>query len=253
MANDGSGTYWDEDEPANTEALSYGAQEIRDLRKGVRQRLEAEHSVCDATDPYIEHRQGSAKAWLAANTQANRPGASPGAGDVALTADDAGRLLIDSTSKAPYYYSGSAWALVQIIAGNLAADAIETAAIKDGEVTAAKLATTLDLSSHTSIILPVAAGYMRYEAGAYAGAGTGQDIALSLLAGDTPKLVVVMRTVGSQEKWTKTADMTGAYAHKAKADGFTYVDSAITLAADKFTVGTVADATGGTYKWYALG
>lgn len=91
MANDGAGNNWDESNPANSDFIKPGAQEIRDVRIGNRRRIEKEH--VKPADGMVggEHLNGSAKAYIY-HTNAKpskRPDQTP------LTLEDSGRLGVD--------------------------------------------------------------------------------------------------------------------------------------------------------------
>jgi len=105
----GDGTGWNAAAPITTEPRADGADEIRDLRKGLEFRLNKEHVLLVSTAAPAEggeHLEGSAKAYYEATAPANRP-----AGPVTtpLSAPDAGRLWVDSDDGTFHHYSGSAW------------------------------------------------------------------------------------------------------------------------------------------------
>ena len=107
--HDGNGTGWDETSPKNTDAaFPYGAQEIRDLRKGLRIRMSKEHDTLAVTSAGGEHKEGSAKAYAEASAPTNRPD-----GTTALTSGDAGRLWVDTDDGRLNYYDGAAWAMIR--------------------------------------------------------------------------------------------------------------------------------------------
>jgi len=164
MPHDGSGDGWNETLPQDSDPYAYGAQEIRDLRAGVRIRMECEHENLATSGVGGEHLAGSAKIYSAVTASA--PTVRPD-GTTSLGANDEGRLWYDETLKTLFIYTGSAWSAVlptigtgvitggmladdtvtgskmahgTIVAENLASDSVETAKIKDANVTAAKLA-----------------------------------------------------------------------------------------------------------------
>jgi hypothetical protein len=107
--HDGTGVGWDETSPKNTDAaFPYGAQEIRDLRKGVRIRSDKEHVAAGVASAGGEHKEGSAKGYYEAAAPTNRPD-----GTTALVTADAGRLWIDSADNLLNIYSGSAWVMAR--------------------------------------------------------------------------------------------------------------------------------------------
>jgi len=97
MANDigppPTGTAWDEDAPALSDAHGNGALEIRDLRMGLRLRLQKEHTTPAGSTAGGEHKQGSAVAWIQDTAPTTRPD-----GSTALTSADLGRIWIDTTN-----------------------------------------------------------------------------------------------------------------------------------------------------------
>jgi hypothetical protein len=157
MPNDGAGTYWVETAPANADNISDGAQEIRDLRKGIDLRVQKEHNALAAATTVVgdvitsgdgggEHKAGSAKAFYGDNAAVvKRPDAI-----TSLNTSDKGRLLVDDGSAAGtlgrlHYWNGTAWVPTAIL--------VDTTDIVDLAVTAGKLAASLDISAKT-IILP---------------------------------------------------------------------------------------------------
>jgi hypothetical protein len=105
MANNGNGTEWDESAPANGAFVSEGPLEIRDIRKGVRIRLEKEHETPDDSSVGGEHIAGSAKGYYQATHPSVRPDAS-----TTLDADDAGRLQVDSDDNRLFVHNGTSGA-----------------------------------------------------------------------------------------------------------------------------------------------
>lgn len=104
MPHDGSGTGWNENSPANAHFVKDGAQEIRDLRRGARIRLNKEHEALAASSAGGEHKAGSARAFSSGSAPTNRPdGATP------LGANDSGRLWFQEGAKAAHVYDGSAF------------------------------------------------------------------------------------------------------------------------------------------------
>lgn len=159
MANDGAGTYWDEDSPGNNDAASLGAQEIRDLRKGVDLRVKKEHEAMADTTTIVsdeitsadgggEHKAGSAKAFYGDETsQTTRPD-----GETTLNAGDNGRILVANGDGSAdqgqvFYCLGGSWTNVVMVTANLKDGSVTTDKIADANVTVGKLAGTLDLST----------------------------------------------------------------------------------------------------------
>jgi hypothetical protein len=89
------GTGWDEAEPLGTAAHGVGMYEIRDLRMGVRIRVNKEHVAAGATSAGGEHKQGSAVCWAQASAPTTKPD-----GATALAAADIGRIWLDTTNNA---------------------------------------------------------------------------------------------------------------------------------------------------------
>lgn len=156
MANDGTGTGWSETSPANTESVSDGAQEIRDLRKGLRIRLEKEHEDMGATSAGGEHLAGSAKAYYQSAAPTQRPDtATP----TTLDGDDNGRLFVDSDDNKIYCYvhgTGFVQCVGDVPNGTidtaqLAADAVDGTKIADDAVNSEHIADgAIDLA-HMSV------------------------------------------------------------------------------------------------------
>lgn len=130
MAHDGTGTGWTETDPQDSEFVEDAAQEMRDLRKGVRIRLEKEHSTPASSSAGGEHKAGSAKMYI----QSAEPTARPDG--TSLSSDDYGRLWLDTDDDKLYAYTSTGWK--QVVA--LVADgSVTTAKLVDDSVTAAKL------------------------------------------------------------------------------------------------------------------
>lgn len=96
---------WDESSPAITHARRAGAVEILSLRQGIRLRMAREHETPGASGVGGEHKQGSAKSFVAASAPTLRPD-----GSTSLNSGDSGRLWIDSDDGRLKYWNGSAWA-----------------------------------------------------------------------------------------------------------------------------------------------
>lgn len=112
--HDGTGTGWDETAPADADQVPLGAQEIRDLRKGVRIRTELEHDTPAAASAGGWHRSGSAKAYFGGGAPTQRPDAA-----TALSASDNGRLWLDGGVLK--YYSHPNWVAISGTATGIAA------------------------------------------------------------------------------------------------------------------------------------
>ncbi len=133
MAHDGTGTGWDETAPANADNVSVGAQELRDLRKGLRIRIEYEHENLTTSSAGGEHLPGSAKVYYDDSADAAALLRPDGVTSLVSTADD-GRLLIEDGTGTRgigqlVYWAGDAWTDVQVAAENYEAGSIDTVAI----------------------------------------------------------------------------------------------------------------------------
>lgn len=136
MPHDGTGINWDPLAPADTDGVPNGAQEIRDLRKGVELRLEREHEQFDNSSVGGEHLKGSAKAYFQGSAPTKRPDGVSDLGDA-----DKGRIWCNNGIW--YVYAGviSGWILQAIGGSNqIGASSIVTAGIQDGAVTTSKIA-----------------------------------------------------------------------------------------------------------------
>jgi hypothetical protein len=103
MAHNGNGTGWTESDPQNSEFVKDGANEIRDLRKGVRIRLEKEHVLPAGSSAGGEHKAGSAMTYYGGAAPTQKPDAA-----TALHATaDLGRLWNDGGSLK--YWNGTTW------------------------------------------------------------------------------------------------------------------------------------------------
>lgn len=106
------GVVWNEtfaDRPAGSRSPSFGDDDIREFKEAVYERLDKEHvmdtgSGLAADDGY--HESGSAKGYYQSSEPTNNPAS------VALGADDAGRLYVDSATKAQYVWDGTAWVAI---------------------------------------------------------------------------------------------------------------------------------------------
>lgn len=126
MPSSGDGTGWDETLPQDSDNVADGPQEIRDLRKGVRIRLEKEHEDFDPSSGGGEHLKGSARAYYQTSFPSQRPDAA-----TTLGADDAGRLMVKDTTGALHYWDGTGWQ---------SAKTVDTDQIEDGIITKEKVA-----------------------------------------------------------------------------------------------------------------
>lgn len=133
--NDGTGDFWDDTGPADGDYLNVGAQEIRDVRKGVENRIKKEHVLPADSDVGGEHIMGSAMAYYGGSYPTLRPD-----GVTSLDSDDTGRIFI-GTNGGFSYWDGSAWDEMKVVDVNQLADGLlTTAKIADGAVTTDKIA-----------------------------------------------------------------------------------------------------------------
>jgi len=89
-----TGIGWDEDYPdVDLSKIGNSVYEIRDLRKGMRIRVEKEHVTPAASSAGGEHKQGSAVSWCQASQPTTRPD-----GSTDLDSDDLGRTWYDTTN-----------------------------------------------------------------------------------------------------------------------------------------------------------
>jgi len=104
-----------EDNPSGNDSPSYGDDEIRLLKTGIRERFEKGHTMnlgsgTVAADGW--HKSGSAKLYYQAAEPTTRPD-----GTTALTADDNGRRWVRSTDRSEYVYVHPSWVPVSILVG----------------------------------------------------------------------------------------------------------------------------------------
>jgi hypothetical protein len=137
MANDGTGTNWDENDPLGNLPARDGQVQLRDLRKGVRQRSEKEHVTFAGAGAGGEHKAGSAKVYRQTAAPTLRPD-----GATALDASDEGRIWIDDTGLLKYRKSDNTWA------------GIFSTSVIDDSVTWAKLNSVLQNGLRTEMYGP---------------------------------------------------------------------------------------------------
>lgn len=176
MANDGTGSQWDETDPADGAAVKDGAKQIRDARIGDRLRWGKEHATPVAgtiTTGNLqstgggEHKAGSAFAYTGHTAPTLRPD-----GVTALTAADKGRLWCDETVSPPvmYQYSGVAWVAVTGGSTKVATIVDSEARGTDGGNAVAGVWTKRilnTLSDPSSIVTSLAASIFTLPAGTY--------------------------------------------------------------------------------------
>lgn len=116
-----TGLGWDESYPDIDDVYGQSFLEIRDLRKGMRIRLEKEHNTIGISGAGGEHKQGSAISY-AGNYSAAWPEHRPD-GTTDLTAADTGRIALDTTSipnRFAIYTHGTGWVVIgELIGKNL--------------------------------------------------------------------------------------------------------------------------------------
>ena len=97
-SHDGTGAYWDDTYPANSEPVYKGALEIRDVRAGTEKRIAMEHVLFADSKAGGEHLQGSAVAFSESGLPTTRPDGTNnpwGLGATTVTAADDGRMAVD--------------------------------------------------------------------------------------------------------------------------------------------------------------
>lgn len=145
--NDGSGTFWQESDPAVATPVSGGSLQIRDLRLGVRLRAKKEHLDYGDSTAGGEHKQGSAVSYFAVG--ASPPSLRPdGATTLTLDGVDDGRLWLNTTNNGLYFFDsagantgigGTNWFGTQVI--NIPTGFIQTTMIANQAVTETQMAT----------------------------------------------------------------------------------------------------------------
>lgn len=143
--NDGSGTFWQESDPAVATPVSGGSLQIRDLRLGVRLRAKKEHLDYGDSTAGGEHKQGSAISYFAVG--ASPPTLRPdGATTLTLDGVDDGRLWLNTTNNGLYFFDsagantgigGTNWFGTQVI--NIPNSFITTIMIADGTISESKM------------------------------------------------------------------------------------------------------------------
>lgn len=118
MANDGTGTGWDEASPGDSSVVPLTPQEIRDIRKGLRLRVSKEHITPAAASVGGEHTAGSAKAFYTAVTPTTRPDGVTALDNVATPTGDKGRMWVNGTTLA--VWTGTTWATINASSSGVA-------------------------------------------------------------------------------------------------------------------------------------
>jgi len=114
-----TGLGWDENCPAIDDVYGNALFEIRDLRKGVRIRLEKEHRTIAVAGVGGEHKQGSAIVYVG-DYSAAWPTLKPD-GVTTLDTNDSGRLALDTTTipnRIAIYKYGTGWITIGQVVGN---------------------------------------------------------------------------------------------------------------------------------------
>jgi hypothetical protein len=167
MANDGTGTGWDETHPSSTDPEGAGYLEIQDIRKGMRLRYAKEHNTPAASGAGGEHKAGSAKAYVGGSAPTTRPD-----GVTALDSTDAGRLWVNG---ALYEWTGSAWVAISGGGGGggttvqvALVEGVQTDGTNDGTFTSGAWQTrTLNFENDPSGIVTVSGNQFTLNAGTY--------------------------------------------------------------------------------------
>lgn len=129
MPNDGTGTGWDEANPADSNPLGQGAREIRDIRIGLRLRMSKEHNSLGITTAGGEHKKGSARAYFQSTAPTTRPGSG------ALDAADDGRIFYNSVKKQFQAWDGSEWKVARAAGSTVFISDRKTAGVDGGTFT----------------------------------------------------------------------------------------------------------------------
>lgn len=131
MPNDGSGANWDEASPVDSDSLEFEAMQVRDLRKGLRLRLQKEHEAPATLGAGGEHKAGSAKGYIGSAFPTKRPDLA-----VALGAADAGRVFWKYLGTAGFYcltvFDGTGWRDLQLIPTNFPDGSVPREALSYG-------------------------------------------------------------------------------------------------------------------------
>lgn len=104
--SDGIG--WNETSPTDAGLISETGAQIRDLRVGIRIRVEKEHELPAAESAGGEHKAGSARTFIVAD-QASLPTKKPD-GVTVLDVDDKGRISITLDTMTIFVWNGTVWA-----------------------------------------------------------------------------------------------------------------------------------------------
>lgn len=145
MANDGTGTNWDENDPLGGSPERDGHVQIRDVRKGVRSRMAKEHTTFAGSGAGGEHKKGSAMGYWGDYSVAF-PTLRPD-GTTTLNANDAARIAFnyaDPLGVRLKVHNGTTWQ--DIIVGG----------VVDGVVSYAKLDSALQVGITKEIYGPTA-------------------------------------------------------------------------------------------------
>ena len=253
MAHDGSGEEWKETDPQDAEFVRDGAKETRDLRIGLRLRLEKEHVEPAAASAGGEHLAGSAKAFRASAAPTLRPDAV-----TPLDAGDAGRLWIDSDTGYLYVWSGTAWMDLVVPTVELEPGSVTESILADGAVTRDKLGDEavgtdeIEDGTVTPAKLSGSTGLSYFFSGTYSGA-TRANVAVTGV-GFKPAFVMISWQT-KRDTWTVFGDLMIRRTDQNGTPGAGQLN-ALTFDADGFTVlsGTKPgdwSKTGETYSYVA--
>ncbi len=130
----GDGAGWDETAPANGDAISDGATEMRDARVGVRIRLEKEHILPEAGSVGGEHLAGSAVVYAQDASPTTQPDGDP------LVAADVGRVWMDTNDDNKLYVLTDDTPTWTQIVGLVSDGSIDTTQLADDAVDKDKVA-----------------------------------------------------------------------------------------------------------------
>jgi len=149
MPSTGDGTAWSLIVPSDSDNVTDGALEIREVKYAVSLRSNKEHVAFGDSSAGGEHKPGSAKAFYQVEFPIKRP---DGLSD--LTSDDGGRLFIKSDTGGWYYYHAVDAKFKPLVLTN--ADNIADAVVKVNHIAAGEgeniIATAVIVEQQTNTI-----------------------------------------------------------------------------------------------------
>lgn len=124
MTHSGDGSGWVPTVPEDNAPINEGAQEIRDLRAGLKIRVDKEHSSLTTASGGGEHKKGAGRAYFTTVAPTQKP---DGATVLDTTANsDDGRLFVNSTAGSEWQkvWTGDAWDWVKVVGSMIVANAV---------------------------------------------------------------------------------------------------------------------------------